>query len=224
MVTELQNLLPNLIHPILQMETDKVICTADPMDRGRLEDQPGCPIGIIRCGNDTGGGVHVPEVVAKLCLTQNQAIYIHLQSPADHVGLVAAQDDGIGRVEQQIFSALGQSDGHFTGHRIGVFTGFVQDLAFQHGKQIEKGYGFQYTGIYQTHVIAGHIFPGEHTVQSAVLVSYGHCRNVLLRLQMFPSPTYRDGSAEHGRRIKVQITNLGVHAADALRWFKAEAV
>ena len=206
------------------MEAHKAGGAANPAHRGGLEDEPCRPVGVEGGGDDAGGGGEIPQFLGKLRLTQHQAVHIHLQSPADHIRLVSAQDDGIGGVEQEILPALGQGDGHFPCHYVGVFSCLVENLSLQHGEDVEKGHGVQFSRHGLLHVVAGHILPGEHTVQGAVLIGYGDGGDVLLLLEHPPGSSHRDPGAEHRRGVKIQILHLGVHIPNPLGGLESEQI
>ena len=195
MLPVLQNLLLHIIQPILQMEAGQILGAADPADGGGLENQSGCPIGIEGGGDDAGGGGIIHQLLADLRLAQHHAVHVHIQSPADHIGLVAAEDDGFFPAEQQVLPALGQSNGDLTLQGVHVLTGLVEDLSLQHGKHVEQGHLIQHTQGDQGHIVAGHILPGQHTVKGAVLVHHRQSGNFLVLLKHTPGTALGNGGA-----------------------------
>ena len=139
------------------MEADELLRGADPSHRGGLEDQPGGTVGVIGSGDDAGGGFHLPQLVAEFCLTKHQAVYIHRQCPLDHIRLVAAQNNGILALKQQIFPVLGQSNGNLAPYGVDVFTGIVQHLALQNGEHVKQRHILQSAGGNLLHIVAGNV-------------------------------------------------------------------
>ena len=138
MLSELQNLLLDLVQTVFQMEAHQILGAADTAGGRGLEQQTGSTVGIVGGGDDAGGGGKLAQLLVQLCLTQHQTVYVHLQSSADHIRLVAAQNDGIRLVKQQVFPALGQRDGDLAAEQVSAFTGFVEHLALQSGQNIEQ--------------------------------------------------------------------------------------
>ena len=164
MLAELQHLLLDVVQPVFQVEAHQIGSPADTAHGSGLEEQPGCPVSIVGGGDDAGGGGQVAQLLAQLCLAQNQTVHIHLQGSADHIRLMAAQYDGFFLIEQEVIPALGQCDGDLAGQLIDIFTCFVENLALQGGKHIEKRHFLQCARGDLLHIVACHVFPGEHTV------------------------------------------------------------
>ena len=222
MLSELQHLLLDLVHPILQMEANQVLGAADTAGGRGLEQQTGCPISIIGGGDDAGSGGKLPQLLAELGLAQNQTVYIQFQRSADHIRLMAAQNNGIFLVKQQILPALRQSDGDLTAEKVSVFTGFVENLALQGGENIEQRNPLQNAGADLLHIVAGNVFTGQHAVKRAVLIDHRHGGNVLLLLQNIPCTANGDAGVQNRRGVEIQVLNLGVHIVDPLGRLKTE--
>ena len=137
---------------------------------------------------------------------------------------MAAENNALLLVEQQILPALGQGNGHFARDHIGGFAGLVEDFSLQHRQNIEQRHLLQHAGGGKLHIVAGHILPGQHPVQGAVLVGNRHGGDILLLLQHLPGPILRHRGAEHRRGIVVQILHLGVHTGDQFGGLEAEPV
>ena len=71
----------------------------------------------------------------------------------------------------------------------------VQNLAFQGGEYIKQGDPVDDAGGDLLHVVAGHVFTGQHTIQGAVLINDRYGRNILLLLQNMPGPIHSDCGA-----------------------------
>ena len=68
---------------------------------------------------------------------------------------------------------------------------FVQQLSFQNRQYIKKRHVFQHTGSGLFHMVACHVLPGEHSVQSAVFSGNRHSGNAALFLQQLPGTPHR---------------------------------
>ena len=103
----------------------------------------------------TGGRVDIPKLLGQLRFAEDQAVDIQLQSPADHIRLVAADDDALGLLEQELFPPLGQGDDHLAGDQVRVAAHIVEDLALQGGDDVEERRGPQVGAGNQAHVEPG---------------------------------------------------------------------
>ena len=223
-VVTLGQLVLDVIQAVLQMQADDALGQAHLMDGDGLEQQHGSTACIIGGGDDAGLGLHLAQVLGQLGLAQDQGLDVLLQGTAHHVGLVAAEDDGLGLGEQQVLAALGHGDADLTGDGIHVLTGIVEDAAFQNGQNIEQRNLFQNAGEDLGHVVVCHLVTGQDAVEGAVFVGDGQGTDELLLIQGLPGLADGDSLAQDGGRVVVQILDLGVHAADDHRGFKAEAV
>ena len=77
------------------MEADQIPVVTHSADGGGLEDQPGSPVGIKGGGDDAGFCGHRPQFLGNHGLAQHQTVDVHFQRSADHIRLVAADDDGV---------------------------------------------------------------------------------------------------------------------------------
>ena len=214
----------HIVHPVLQVEADQIVLPADPADGGGLEDHPGSPVGGVGGGDDAGGGGKGAQLLVQLRLAQDQGGDVHLQGPADHIRLMAAEDDGVLPAPQQALPALGQGNGDLAGDGIHLIPGIVEDLALQHGEHVEEGHIRQLGPGDQVHVVGGDIVLGEHTVKGAVLVGHRQGGNIGLGLENLPGLGHGNVGIQHRRGIVVQVLDLGVHAGDTLGGLEAEPV
>ena len=107
----------------------------------------------------------------------------------------AAEDNVIFPGKQQIFPALGQGDGDFPRHGVRGLSGVVENFSFQHGQHVEKRHFLQGPGADLGHVVAGHVLPGEHSEQRAVVVDHRHGGNAFLLAENVPGPAHGHGGA-----------------------------
>ena len=152
-----------VIHLIRHMETYQIPGRADSADRGGLENESGCLIGIAGCIDDAGGCFDFLQLGCQFCPAENHAVYILFQSLPDHIGLIAADNDTVAARKYSGSSAFGNGKDDFTGYGIQIFACFVDDFPFQYGQNIEQRHFVQYTGIVQFHVVACDIFSGDQT-------------------------------------------------------------
>ena len=158
-----QNLLPDIVQTVLQMKGRQALGPADPPHRRGLENQPQRPVSVIRSHNHAGAAVLVQRHQRPgLRLADNQTIDLLFQRPGNHIRLIAAEDNGILPVEQQIFPALGQRNGHLSGNHISAASLIIEKPSLQHRKQIEHRHRPQIGAGNQTHIEAGHIILAEH--------------------------------------------------------------
>ena len=218
----LQNRLLHIVHPVVQVNTHHTGGAADASDGRGLEDQPCRPVGIVRGSDDAGLRRKLPQFPGQFCLTQHQTAHIHLQGSSDHLRLVAADHHGFMVLEQQFLPALGQGDDDLAAHGIHLLSGLIEELALQHGEDVEQGNVLQSTGGDIGHMIIGHIRPGKHTVERAILLGYRQGSEIGMLLQLVPSQTHRHGSTQYRRRVKFQIANLGIHIVDAFGRLETE--
>ena len=169
-----QHYLPDVVHPVVQMEADQILGLADAPDRVGLEQQAAGPVSIEGCGNNDGFRWKFPQLHRKGALAQHQAADVHFQRPAHHVRLMAAEHDGLPLLEQQILLALGQGDHHLAGDGVRILPGLVEDFSFQHGQQIKQRHLLQHPGGDAGHIVTGNVRPGENAVQGTVLVGHRH--------------------------------------------------
>ena len=220
----LQHRFLHIVHPVLQVEAHQVVLPADAPDGGGLEDHPGSPVGGVGGGDDAGGGGVIAQLLVQLRLAQHHGGDVHLQCPADHIRLGAAEDDGVLPAPQQALPVLGQGDGDLAGNGVHLVSGVVEHLALQHGQHVEKRHIRQLRTGDQIHIVGCDVILGEHTVQGAVLVGYGQRRDAGLRLEGFPGLGHGDIGIQHRGRIKIQVLHLGVHTGNALGGLEAEPV
>ena len=223
-VAVLQHGFPHIIHPVVQMEADQPTVVTDAADGGGLEQQAGGTVGVVGGGNDAGAGGQAAQLFAEFRLAEHQTVYIHFQGTADHVRLMAHQNNGVGAVKQQIIPALGQRNGHLTGNGVDVVTGIVEDLTLQNGKHIEQRDAVQLAGGDQAHVVVGDLIPGQHAIQSAVVVGDGDRGGGTMLMEHSPGAVHGDGRGKNRGLVKLQVPDLGVHTGNALGGLEPETV
>ena len=222
-VAALQHHLPHVVNIVRQMEADDVVSVAGAGDGDGLIDKTGHPAGIVGAGNDAGILSVCQQRLIYLRLAQDQAAYIGLQRPANHVRLVAAQDDMLPTVPQQILAALGQGNDHVAGNRVHQITGVVEDTALDDAQKIEQGQCLHAWLADGVHAVCGDVTGGEGPIQGAVLVDHGDGGDALLPHNV-PGPVHGDGGVQGRRRIIIQIRHLCADILDQLGWLETEAI
>ena len=187
--------IPHGVHPVVQMEADHALGVADPPHGDGLENQPRRPERIVGGGDNAGLGGQGAQLLRNLRLAQHQTADVQLQRPTDHVRLVAAQYDALPGMEQQILPALGQGDGDLPGDGVGVFPCVVENFALQDGDGVEQRYLLQHAAIGAGHVVVGNVRPGQHAVQSAVLVDHGNGGDGGVSLELIPGTAHGHAAA-----------------------------
>ena len=163
-VAALQHHLADVVDIVRQMEAHDLFIVAGPGDGTGLIDQAGYPAGLIGSGDDAGTPGVFQQVRVHLRLAQDQAADADIQGPADHIRLVAADDDVVRIVKQQVLAALGQSDDHIAGHGVDQIAAVVEQTALDDTEQVEQGHRL-YPGVGDGgHAVGGDVAGGQSTV------------------------------------------------------------
>ena len=194
-VTVFQHHIPHGVHPVVQMEADHALGVADPPHGDGLENQPRRPERIVGGGNNAGLCGQGAQLLGNFRLTQHQTADVQLQRPTDHVRLVAAEHNALPGMEQQILPALGQGNRDLAGDGVGAFSRIVENFALQNGDGVEQRHLFQHAGIGAGHVVVGNVRPGQHAVQSAVLVDHGDGGDGGVSLELIPGTAHGHAAA-----------------------------
>ena len=222
-VAGLQHHLPHVIDVVIQVEADNVVGEAGPGDGDGLVNQPVDPGGVQGRGDDAGLAGVLQPLRVDVRLAEDEAGHAHLQRPAHHIRLVAADHDGLPAAEEQVVAALGQGDGHGAADGVGGLAAVVEDAALQHADQVKKGHVF-HPGVGDgVHAIRGDVAGGQHAVQRAVGVGDGDAADVLLADDV-PGPVHGDGGVQGGGRVIVQVPHLGADVFDQAGRLYAEIV
>ena len=221
--TALQHGVADIVHIVGEVEVHQILALADALNGRGMADQTHGLIGVIGGGDDAGVGLGVQQLLLHLCLADDDAVHVEVQRPLDHVGLIAADHNGVGVGEQQVLAAGGQCHGDRAADDVPQFALGVQNLALQHGQQIVNGDVADPCVPDGAHVISGHVAGGEHTIQGAVLVGHGQSGD-LLGLHGLPGAADGRGGGQDGRPVIFQIQDLGPHIVDEHGRLKAEAV
>ena len=222
-VAALQHHLADVVDIIRQMEAHDLFIVAGPGDGAGLIDQAGYPAGLIGSGDDAGTPGVFQQVRVHLRLAQDQATDADIQGPADHIRLVAADDDVVRVVKQQVLAALGQSDDHIAGHGVDQIAAVVEQTALDDTEQVEQGHRL-YPGVGDGgHAVGGDVAGGQSTVQGAVLVDNGDGGDTLLPHDV-PRPVHGDGGVQSRGGIVVQVFHLGADVLHRPGRLEAEAV
>ena len=219
-VAALGDHLLDIVEEVVQMEAFQALPAADMVHGDGVVDQPGGADGVVGRGDNAGPGGNAPQRLGELGLTDDQAADVLLHGAAGHFGLVAAEDDGVLAVEQQILPAVGQGDGHLAGDGVHQVAGLVENLALEDAQQVEDGdlLGLRAGG--DLHIEVGDFRRGNHAVEMPILVGDGDAGDIAVGLERLPGPGDGDAGVEGRGHVVVQVADLGAHGADEHRGLK----
>ena len=118
----------HVVEVVIEVEDFEVLGSADAVDRQRQVDHPRGPVGRQRRCNDQRLGRVIAEFFRDICLTDDHGLHADVQRMADHVRLLAADDDAVRVVEQHAFMGSGDGDDHIAGEFLGNARRLVDDL------------------------------------------------------------------------------------------------
>ena len=188
-----------------------------------MADEPHRPVGVKGRGDDTRLPVCGHQLRRHLRLADDDAADLLLQGPADHIRLIAADDDAVFVKGHQILPAGRQGNDDLAGEHVPDLTVLVEDLALQHRQQVVDRHLPHLRIADRRHIVVRHVSGGEHAVQGAVLIGDRQGGDPLL-LHGLPAPADGSGGRERGGRVVVQIPHLGTHVGQKPRRLEAEAV
>ena len=203
----------HIVQIIVQVEVHQVPALADMPDGHGVPDEAHGAVSVIGRGDDTGLRLRFQQLPVHLRLADDDAVDVQVQSPADHVRLVAADDDAVGIGEFQILPAGGQGHGDLAGDHVLQLAALIEDLALQHRQQVVDRQ-LSHQGIADGgHIVVGHVAGGQHTVQGAVLIGHGEDGD-LVGLHGLPGAADGGAGGQGGRRIVIQVLHLGPQVRD----------
>ena len=130
--------LPHIVHKVCQMEGFKVRRAADAAGLcGMVEHARGLERVKRRC-DDARCGRQREKLRRELSLADDQTANLHLNGPPGHIGLRAADDDGILTGKEQVFVLLRQGDGHLAAEPVDKVSGVVDDFAVQNAQKVKN--------------------------------------------------------------------------------------
>ncbi|MPM75157.1 hypothetical protein SDC9_122148 [bioreactor metagenome] len=206
------------------MEGNQIGRFADAADRQGVADQANRAIGVKGRGDEAGFRFQRPQLIADLRLADNQTLDAQLQRVADHIRLIAADDNAVFVVEQQILAGGGQSDGHFAGDTVNLLAGFVEDLSLDDGQEVVQRNVADLGIADGRHIIGRDVSGGEHSEQRSVLVGDGDGGDIGVLMNNMPRPADGDAGVQQGRGVVFQIAHLGPHVLEQHGGSKVEAV
>ena len=222
-VAALEHDLTHVVDVIIEVEADQILRVARAGDRDRLIHQPRHAAGIERGGDDAGlAGVFKPRGV-DVGLAEDDALHADVERAADHIRLVAAENDAVGVGEEQVVAALRQGDRHHAGHAVDLLGAVVEDAPLDDAQEVEQRQRVHVPVADRAHAVGRDVAGGEHAVERAVLVDDGHGRDVLVAHDV-PGAVHCDGGVERRRGVVVQVAHLRAHVAQHPRRLEAEAV
>ena len=139
------------------------------------------------------------------------------------IRLVAADEDAAGIGQRRVVEVLRQGDEELARDSAVRRAGLVDEAALQHAQEVEERYVLHAVVVDGLYVVAGDVPRGEHAEERAVLVDDRH-RAQLVFADRPPGEIHRDGAAERGRAVEIQVAHLRAHGLDHRGRLKAEAV
>ena len=220
-VAALQHHLPHVVYVVVQMEGDQPLRGAGTVNGRGLIDQPVHTAGVQRRGDDARLSRVLQPRRVHIRLAQDQAGYLLVQCPAYHVRLAAAQHDAVVVVEQQVFTVLGQRDGHGAADAVHHVAAVAHDPPLDNAQQVEQGDLIHPRVAHGVQAEGGDVAGGQHPVERPVLLDHGDGGDLLLPHEL-PCPIHRHGRVQTGGTVKVQIPHLCADVLDEARRLELE--
>ena len=221
--TALQHGILHIVNVIIQMEANHISALTNTTDGQGVPDQAHSPVSVIR-GGDNASVLHTcQQFRIHFCLTDNDAVHIQLQRTADHIRLIAADQNMFRIREHQRLSAGRQCQRHFAGNRFPQIITLVENLAFQNRQQIEYRHILQQRSAHRADVVVCHVTGRQRAVQGAVLIGHGDDRD-LLGLHGLPATADGGLRKQRGGCIKIQVLDLCPYIGNELGGFKAKFI
>ena len=206
------------------MEAFQLGIAADAGDGDRLEDLPRHAVGVDRRGDHAGPGGNGPQLLRKLCFTENEAVDIRFQGPADDLRLVAADGNAVLPGKEMLVRALRQGQNDLAGDRVHILAGIVENLALNGSQQIKQRHVPDEGVGDRLHIVVRHVPGREHPVERAVRVGDRNGGDPGVPAQDGPGAGNGHAGVQNGRRVEVEVPDLGADVLDQHRRLKAEAV
>ena len=122
----------HIVDKVRQMERVQFFRPADAPSLDRVIDHTRGFERVKRRCDDTRLRWQFTKRFRKLGLTHDQAVDVHFNCAPRHLGLVAADDDGVLPGKEQILILLRKRDGYLAAHPVNQVPGFIDDLAVEH--------------------------------------------------------------------------------------------
>ena len=222
-VAALQDHLLDVVDVVREVEGGNALPLGQPPHGDGLEDPADGAVAVVGGGDNAGAPRGLPQVVWQLRLAQNDAGHAERHRPAEHVRLVAADEDGVLLPEGGQLRGLGQGQDHLAGNGVDHLRRLPQGLSLQDAEDVEQGHLLQPGGLDGPHVIGGDVPGGHHAPQAALLVGDGHGGDMGVLLHSGPGPAHGHRLVEDGGHVVVQVLDLGAHALDQGGGLEAEA-
>ena len=215
----------HVVEVVVEVEDLEVLGGADAVDRQRQVDHPRGPVGRQRRCNDQRLRRIVAEFLRDICLADDHGLHADVQRMADHVRLLAADDDAVRVVEQHAFMGGGDGDDHIAREFLGNARGLVDDLPLENREQVVDGDVVHMGRIHVFHAVGGNVSGGEHAVKAAVVLHDRDDRRGAVAL-FHGLPCMEDGNAavHGGRSVEDEVPHLGADVRDEYRRFRVELV
>ena len=205
------------------MEAYRILGVARARDGDRLIDELCNARSVKGSGYDAGLARVFEPLLFCLGLAQNDAVYAELERTLDHVGLITAQHDAVGVVEQKRIAALRQRNDDVAGDAVEKLCVLIEYLALEHAQHIVKRNIVYMRIYYGQQAVRRDISGRESAVQGAVLVYDGNDGHLLLAHHA-PGSVHRDRGVQRRGRIEIKVAHLRAHVVYLARRLKAEFI
>ena len=205
------------------MEAYRILGVARARDGDRLIDELCNARRVKGSGHDAGFARVFKPLLFCLGLAQNDAVYAELERTLDHVGLITAQHDAVGVVEQKRIAALRQRNDDVAGDAVEKLCVLIEYLALEHAQHIVKRNIVDVRIDDGQQAVRRDISGRESAVQGAVLVYDGNDGHLLLAHHA-PGSVHRDRGVQRRGRIEIKVAHLRAHVVYLARRLKAEFI
>ena len=210
-VTALEHYLPHVVNIVVQAKILDIVPAADTAGGDCLEHHAHSPVGVIGGCDDTGIAPLLPQIRRQFRLAQDNTADAHLHGRPDSLRLTAADEDRFLLPEGILIQPAGQSNNHPAGEHVHRVGRLIEELPLQHTEKIEKRNVLNRLICDVAHIVFRHISGGQHSHQLPLVIGNRDGRNMPVVLHGRPGPVHRHRLIEDGRRIEVQVLNLGTH-------------
>lgn len=223
-VAALGNHLLDVVEEIVQMEALQPFPAANTIHGNGVVDEPGGAHGVKGRGDDARLRGNIAKLLGELRLADDEAADVFLHGTPHHLRLIAADDDGILAVEEQVFPGLGQGDAHFTGDHVHEIAVFVENLSLQHAQEVEHRNTLSLGAGGDLHVKVGDLRGGHHAEEVPLLVGDGDAGDIVVGLERLPGAGNGHAGSQGRGHVVVQVAHLGAHGADEHRRLKIKSL
>ena len=215
----------HVVEVVVEVEDLEVLGGADAVDRQRQVDHPRGPVGRQRRCNDQRLGRVITAFFRDIRLADDHSLHADVQRMADHVRLLAADDNAVRVIEQHAFMGGGDGDDHIAREFLGNARGLVDDLPLENREQVVDGDVVHMGRIHVFHAVVRDVSAGHHAIEGAVVLHDGDDgRRAVTSLHGLPGVGDGHAPRHGGRGVEDEVPHLGAHVRDEHRRFRVELV